>query len=161
MCYEKPTVVKPKRRCAGFPSASASTSSSSAAGPIRSKPSGRKQHRVASYFRAQGYCCRSESVKDDNVRKYQCQQAEEAGEEFDSQLEWLSDELSKKDPTGAPGSDKGVSASSPSEYFAPTGISDGWPINIELASGKSQKPYGPYEVVKNLMICQSSLISPS
>ena len=30
-----------------------------------------------------------------------------------------------------------------------------------FTSGKSQKPYGPYEVVENLMICQSSLISPS
>ena len=39
-------------------------------------------NRVASYFCAQGYCCRSESVKDDNVREYRHQQAEEAGEEF-------------------------------------------------------------------------------
>ena len=27
-------------------------------------------------------------------------------------------------------------------------------------SGKSPKPYGPYDVVENLMISQSSLISP-
>ena len=69
-------------------------------------------------------------VEDEDVREYQCQQAGEAGEEFDSQLEWLSDELSEEDPTGAPGSDKGVSPSSPSEYFAQTGISDGWPVNF-------------------------------
>ena len=55
-----------------------------------------------------------------------------AGEEFNSQLEWLSDELLEKDPAGASGSDKGVSPSSPGEYFTLTRISNGWPVNIEF-----------------------------
>ena len=29
-----------------------------------------------------------------------------------------------------------------------------------ITSGKSQKPYGPYDVGENLMISQSSLVSP-
>ena len=128
--HRKSTIVKPKHRCTGFPTASASSASSSAVGPIRSKPSFRKQHWVAEYFCSQGYHCQSELVKDDNVWEYQCQQAEEAGEEFNSQLKWLSNELSEEDSAGAPGSDKGVSPSSPGKYFALTGISDGWPINI-------------------------------
>ena len=66
-----------------------------------------------SYFCLQGYCCQFKSVEDDDVQEYQQQQAEETGEEFDSQLEWLSDELLEDNLKGAPGSDKGVSPSSP------------------------------------------------
>ena len=128
----KSTIVKPKCKHTGFPSASTSSSFSSAVGPVRSKLSHQKQHKVVSYFHSQGYHCRSKLVEDDDVWEYQCQQAEEAGEEFDSQLEWLSDELSEEDPTRDPGSNKGVSSSSPSKYFALSGISDGWPINIEF-----------------------------
>ena len=131
-CHRKSTIVKPKPKCTGFPPTSTSSSSSSATGPVRSKPSYRKQHRVTSYFCLQGYCCQSKSVEDDDVREYQCQQAKEAGEEFNSQLEWLSNELLEENSVRAPGSNKGVSQSSPGEYFAPTGISDGWPINIEF-----------------------------
>ena len=110
----------------------ASSSSSSTAGPIQSKLSHWKQHRVTEYFCTQGYCCRSESIKDDNVWEYRSWQAAEAGEEYDSQLEWLSNELSEDNPEGAPGSNKGVSPSSPSKYFALTRISNGWPISIQF-----------------------------
>ena len=34
-------------------------------------------------------------------------------------------------------------------------------LHSSFSSGKSQKPYGSYEVVENLMIIQNTLIRPS
>ena len=84
------------------------------------------------YFRAQGYHCRSKLIEDDNIRDHRCQQPEEAGEEFHSELEWLSTDASEDNKKGSVGGRERVFPGSASEYFAPTGISDGWPVAINF-----------------------------
>ena len=86
---------------------------------------------------------KSKEIDDEDVRYYCTEGCVKAGEEYDPELKWLESESeSEVDNDRSSGCSLGVLGGSSSEYFAPTGISDGWPINIEFIhpSGRGYVP---------------------
>ena len=80
------------------------------------------------------------------------------GEEFNSKLKWLSgeDSGSEDHKEGPSGSSEGILAGSPSEYFALSGISDGWPITVEFIQpaqdGFAPDVQGSYSDVRDSLV---------
>ena len=97
---------------------------------------------------------KSEEIDDEDVRYYHTERCIEAGEEYDPELKWLDSESELGAEVGndrSSGCGSGVEECSANKYFAPSGISDGWPIAIEfvrpVAGGYAPDVRGDFEDV--------------
>ena len=76
---------------------------------------------------------KSEEINEEDVHYYHTERCIEAGEEYDPELKWLNSESELEvDNDQSSGCGSGVLEGSFGEYFAPSGISDGRPVNVEF-----------------------------
>ena len=102
---------------------------------------------------------KSEEIDDEDVWYYHTERCAEAGEEYNPELKWLKLESeSEIDNDQSLGGGSGVLEGSSGEYFAPTGISDGWPINIEFVR-PARGGYAP-DVRRHNRDVESGLVGP-
>ena len=86
---------------------------------------------------------KSKEIDEEDVQYYHTERCTEAGGEYDPELKWLNleSELEVNNDWSS-GHGSGVLEGSSSKYFAPSRISDGWPVAIEFIhlSGRGYAP---------------------
>ena len=76
---------------------------------------------------------KSKEINEEDIWYYHTERCIEVGKEYDPKLEWFDLESeSEVNNDQSSGCGSGVLEGSSSKYFAPSGISDGWPINIKF-----------------------------
>ena len=104
---------------------------------------------------------KSEEIDDEDVQYYHTERCAEAGEEYDPKLKWLESESEscvEVNDDWSSGCSSEVLEGSSSEYFAPSGISNSWPITIKLVC-PSGGGYAP-DVRSNYRDVGDGLVGP-
>ena len=84
-------------------------------------------------FPHESFRSKSEEIDEEDIWYYHTERCAEAGEEYDPKLKWLKSESELEvDNDWSSGRSSGILEGSSGKYFALSGISDSWPINIEF-----------------------------